>query len=86
MREHKHAHKRAGKEGARCLRKARAARGGGRTDPQTGRPLRDRRLVPNVCLRQLIEATRARLHLAPARTPAATNSTNPAPDPARTAG
>ena len=71
---------------ARAGKEALSPRVGGRTDPQTGRPLRDRRLVPNVCLRQLIEATRARLHLAPARTPAATNSTNPAPDPARKAG
>ena len=39
------------------------------TDPQTGRPLRDRRLMPNPCVRHLIAACCKALRVGPAAAP-----------------
>ena len=41
------------------------------TDPQTGRPLRDRRLIPNPCLRALIVSCCLALGVITAAAPAA---------------
>jgi hypothetical protein len=46
------------------------------TDPQTGRPLRDRRLIPNPCLRALIVSCCLALGVS------ATDAAAPAPAPA----
>ncbi len=45
-----------------------------RTDPHTGRPLRDRRLIPNPCLRALIAAAVPAITAAAAAAPAITTT------------
>jgi hypothetical protein len=47
------------------------------TDPQTGRPLRDRRLLPNPCVRNLIAACCRALGAAPTAAPTAAPAAAP---------